>query len=127
MRFSRYVFRGAAIYGILVLLPQYFLLAKHGQDAPPAITHPEYYYGFTGVALVFQLVFLVIASDPLRYRALMPVSVLEKLSFGVPAVILYMQGRLATDMLAAGVMDLILGTLFTIAYVRMTHAPEPAR
>lgn len=127
MRFARNVYRLAAIYGILVLLPQYFLLAKHGRDTPPAITHPEYYYGFTGLALVFQLVFLLIASDPPHYRALMPITVLEKLAFGLPAVILFLQGRLATDMLAAGAIDLFLGTLFTIAYLRTASAPQTER
>jgi hypothetical protein len=80
----------------------YFLEAKTGRDYPPAITHPEYYYGFVGIALVFQFVFLIIARNPVKYRALMPVSVLEKLSFVVPTVILYFQNRLPLPLFIAG-------------------------
>ena len=54
MKFSKIVFRTAGIYGLIVLLPQYFMQAKNGQDFPPAITHPEYYYGFIGVGIAFQ-------------------------------------------------------------------------
>ena len=94
MTFARRVFQVAAIYGLLVLVPQYFLEGKTGRDFPPAITHPEYFYGFIGVAVAWQLAFLVIARDPVRYRPLMPVAVVEKLAFGVPAILLYATGTL---------------------------------
>lgn len=51
MRFTSRLFLIAGIYGLLVLVPQYFLEEKNGRDYPPAITHPEYYYGFVGVAV----------------------------------------------------------------------------
>ncbi len=60
MRFARYTFEAAGTIGILVLVPLYFLLEQTGIDNPPPITHPEYYYGFVGVALAFQIVFLIV-------------------------------------------------------------------
>ena len=114
--FARRVFTAAAIYGIAALAPQYFLEKRVGRDFPPPITHPEHFYGFIGVALAWQFVFLVIARDPVRYRPLMLVAVLEKLAFGVPAILLYLQGRLPGVVLAAGLIDLILGTLFALSY-----------
>ena len=36
--------------------------ARVGRDYPPAITHPEYFYGFLGVAAAWQVAFLVIAA-----------------------------------------------------------------
>jgi hypothetical protein len=54
MKFAKYTFCAAGIYGLIALLPQYFLEAKNGIDFPPAITHPEYYYGFVGVGLAFK-------------------------------------------------------------------------
>jgi L-lactate permease len=118
MKFAKIVYYVAGIYGIIALFPQYFLEAKTGQDYPPAITHPEFFYGFVGIALVFQLVFLVIARDPLKYRALMPVTVLEKLSFGFPTTVLYFQNRLAFPLFAAGLIDLIFGLLFVVAFLK---------
>jgi len=118
MTFARRVFRVAAIYGLLVLVPQYFLEGRTGRDFPPAITHVEYYYGFIGLAVAWQLAFLLIARDPVRHRPLMLVAVVEKLAFGVPAIILYSQGRLSAQLLAAGLIDLLLGTLFIASYMQ---------
>src|SRR5689334_16082459 len=70
-KFASRVFLGAGIYGVIALLPQYFLEKKLGQDFPPPLTHPEHFYGFIGVALAWQLVFLTISRDVQRYRPLM--------------------------------------------------------
>ena len=121
MKFARRVFLGAAIYGFMVLLPQYFLEEKTGRDFPPAITHPEYYYGFIGIAVAWQMVFLLISRDPIRYRPLMPVAVVEKIAFGFPATALYLTGRLSSQMLGAGILDLIIGVLFLMAYKRTSQ------
>ena len=118
MKFARRVFLVAAIYGLIVLAPQYFLEAKNGRDFPPAITHPEYYYGFVGVALVFQLIFLIIARDPVRYRAMMIPAILEKATFGVAAVVLFLLGRIPTVILSFAIVDLLLGLLFVVAYAK---------
>ena len=118
MLFARRLFLVAAGYGFLALVPQYLLFEKNGRDYPPAITHPEYYFGFIGVALAWQVGFLVIARDPVRYRLLMLPAILEKALFGIPAVVLFVAGRLATPMFAAGTVDLLLGSLFAVAYLR---------
>ena len=118
-RFARRVYGAAGIYGLLVMAPQYFLEERIGRDTPPPITHPEYFYGFVGLALVWQLAFLLIASDPERYRPLMPITILEKLAFGVPVILLYANQRVTSQVLAFGALDLVLGTLFTIAYLRL--------
>ncbi len=67
MRFSKTVFMIAGIYGIIVILPGYFTEGRFSAQFPPAITHPEFYYGFYGVALAWQVAFLVIATDPVRF------------------------------------------------------------
>src|SRR5262249_1624463 len=71
MKFARYVFLIAGVYGLLIIAPQYFLEERVGTDYPPAVTHPEYFYGFVGVTLAWQVLYLVIASDPVRYRPVM--------------------------------------------------------
>jgi len=116
MKFAKYVFYVAGIYGIVALVPQYFLESKNSADFPPAITHAEYYYGFIGVALAFQIVFLLIGSDPQKYRAMMLPSIVEKFSFGIALVVLYLQNRLAPLMLGLGFIDMTLGVLFIASY-----------
>jgi hypothetical protein len=66
------------VYGLLVLGPQYFMEAKVGRDFPPPITHAEHFYGFIGVAFAWQVLFIVIARDPVRYRPVMLVATSQK-------------------------------------------------
>jgi hypothetical protein len=122
MRFAKTVLTVAAWYGFLVLLPMYFLEARTGHDHPPAITHPEYYYGFIGVALAWQVAFLVMARDPLRYRAFLIPAVLEKALFGPVAIGLALAGRSPWTMIVAGSMDLVLGALFLTAWFKLREA-----
>ena len=116
MNFAKNVFKVAGIYGLLVLIPHYFLEKQLGIDFPPPITHPEHFYGFIGVALAWQFVFLLIARDPARYRLIMIPAILEKLAFGVPAIILYAQGRVAGMVLVPAVIDLVLAALFFVSF-----------
>jgi hypothetical protein len=121
MKFARLVFNVAGVYGLLVLLPQYFMEGKTGRDFPPPINHPEYYYGFIGVAVAWQFLFLILAREPRRYYPLIPAAVLEKLSFGVAVALLYAQGRVGALMLGAGLLDLALAALFVAAYVKVSR------
>ena len=118
MSFAKWVFLVAGIYGLLALVPQYFLESRTGIDYPPAITHPEYYYGFIGVAVAWQIGFLIISRDPKRFRPLMLAAVFEKYSYALAVLFLFMQGRIASVVLVTGLIDLVLGTLFAIAFRR---------
>ena len=117
MKFARIVFLVAGIYGLIVLLPLYFMEAQTGRDYPPPITHPEYYYGFIGVAVAWQLVFLVMSRDPVRYRPLMLPSVVEKASFGIAVAVLFLQQRVSSFMFGVAMIDSTLGVLFIMAWI----------
>lgn len=116
MTMATRAFRWAGVYGVVALLPMYFLEGRIGRDFPPAITHPEHFYGFVGVALAWQAVFFIIAGDPVRYRPIMPAAVLEKLAFGGAAVALFLQHRAPGPVLAVGAVDLIWAALFIWAW-----------
>ncbi|HZQ69307.1 MAG TPA: hypothetical protein VFA68_12370 [Terriglobales bacterium] len=117
----------AAAYGLISLLPLYFLLDRIGQDAPPPVTHPEFYYGFLGVAFLWQIVFILIARDPLRYRPIMLLAILEKFVYTVPVVLLFSLGRVHPSIMRTSLLDPIFGILFIIAYVRTRPAAESTR
>ena len=118
MRFAKYTFLIAGIYGLLVLVPMYFLEDKNGRDFPPAINHPEYYYGFIGVAVAWQVLFLVLSRNPKRYRPMMIPAILEKLSFAVPVIVLLAQNRVPFFIVVVAIPDLILGALFAVSFVK---------
>jgi hypothetical protein len=118
MRFAKWVFLLAGVYGVLTMVPLYFMEEQTGRDFPPPITHPEYYYGFVGLCLAWQVMFLIISSDPVRYRGAMPAAVLEKLSFAVAIPVLYAQDRVPQVLLGFAAIDAVWFVFFVIAYLR---------
>lgn len=112
------IFFFAGVYGIIILFPQLFMEQKLGFDYPPAITHPEFFYGFNGLALVFQIVFIIISKDPIRYRTIMTTAILEKASFGITVIFLYFTGRLASTVFFFGMIDIFLMCLFIFSYLK---------
>ena len=122
MKFAKIVFSCAGIWGILTLSPLYFMFDVIGRQDPPPITHPAFYYGFVGVGLAWQAAFLIIATDPGRFRPLMVAGVIEKFSYGTALVFLYLQHRLHASDLTFGAADLLFGALFVVAFLQ-TKAP----
>ena len=118
IRFARVVYTVAGIIGLLEIVPLYFYEATFNRTQPPAITHPEFYYGFLGVTLAWQVAFLVIAKDPRRFCPLMPVTWIEKLLYPVAVGLLYASGRIGTQMLPSAMLDLILLSLFVAAWFK---------
>jgi hypothetical protein len=125
MTFAKILFRVAAFWGLLTLTPLYFIFNVIGQKDPPPITHPAFFYGFVGAALAWQFAFFIIATDPERYRPLIIPSVFEKFSYGIAVVILVAQGRMHSSDLLFGVIDLLLGSLFAIAYLKTPSRDSP--
>jgi hypothetical protein len=125
MRFAKIVFLVAGIQGLLILSPIYFLEGKIGRDTPPAITHPEYFYGFLGTALAWQVLFLVLSTDPVRYRAMILPSILEKVSYGIALIVLLLQRRLPLSAFAIGSVDWIFAFLFLAPYFKTKCARAP--
>ena len=117
MSFAKWVFRLAGIYGVLVLTPMYFLESRISAGSPQPISHPENYYGFIGAALAFQVLFLVISTNPARYRPAMIAAVLEKVSFGAAVIPLWLAGRTPGVVAVFSTIDLILGALFLASFL----------
>ncbi len=117
MRFAKWVFTLAAIYGLITIPLTYFvepqLVRRFG-----ALGQPIWFYGFLGVVLVFQLVYLQTGRDPVRYRPFMWLSLLAKLSFVVTAATMYAIGRTVLEQAVVTAPDLIWSVLFAIAIAR---------
>lgn len=118
MKFAQRLFRVAGLYGLVAIIPQYFMEGKIGRDFPPAVTHPEHFYGFLGVALAWQFVFFLIGNEPVRYRPIMLFGAMEKCGLGFATIVLYSQHRLAQPVFFAGLLDLAFAALFLVAYAR---------
>ena len=118
MRFAQFVFIGAGVWGIAVLSPLYRLVDVTGRHYPPPADYPQFFYGFLSVAMAWQIAFLIIGSNPMRFRWLMIPGIIEKLGYVSTLIVLYSQGRIPTiDAQPAGP-DLLLGILFIVAFVK---------
>jgi hypothetical protein len=118
MKFAKYVFLIAGIYGLCVTFPLYFSEQQFEHDSPPAITHPEFFYSFITVTLVWQILFLFMSTDPVRYRKLMIPCMLEKTPPLVAFLILYPQGRFPQLWILFMTIDILLAALFLLAYLK---------
>ena len=117
MKFARVVFLIAGVWGLAILTPLYFTFDLVGRSYPPAITHPDFYYGFVSVAWVWQMAFLMIGSNPVRHRPFMLVATLEKLIYVTAMVSLYANGYLHVSQVAVAIPDFTLAMLFAAAFV----------
>jgi hypothetical protein len=121
MRFAKVIFSIAGVWGVLLMTPLYFLFDFLGRQYPPPITHADFHYGFVSITLSWQVAFLVIATDPRRFRPLMVAAILEKLGYMTTLATLYAQGRLQFGQLAVVSPDLVLGLLFLVAFFKTTE------
>lgn len=111
MRFARWSFALAGIYGLIATLALYF--------AAPLTAESLWLYGFAGAAAATQLAYLLIATDPVQYRLVMPIGIVSKLSFAIPATILYVGGALAASTFVFGLIDFALAALFLFNFLRV--------
>ena len=116
MKFAKYVCIAAGIWGIVVLTPLYWLVDITGRRYVVPVQYPHFYYGFISVAMAWQIGFLIIGSNPVRYRALLIPAVLEKVGYVAGLAVLYAKHRIAWVDAQAGGPDLTLGILFVLAF-----------
>jgi hypothetical protein len=122
MRFAKIVFTIAGIWGLAVLTPLYWLVDVTGRHYAPPAEYPHFFYGFVSVAMAWQIAFLVIGSNPRRFRPFMIPGVLEKLSYVATLAVLYGQGRIGMNDAQAAVPDGLLCVLFLVAFVKTRTA-----
>jgi len=116
MKFAKVVFLVAGVWGIVLLTPLYFLFDAIGRQQSTPITYPQFFYGFLAVTMAWQFAFLVIGSDPARFRPMMIPSVAEKFIYVLSMGVLYSEGRIRVTDLMIVAPDLLLGVLFIIAF-----------
>ena len=126
MKFARNVFLVAGIWGVVVMTTMYFLFDVVNRQYPPPITHPDFYYGFVSITWAWQIVFLVISTDPVRYRPIMAAALVEKFGYIATLGVLYVKGQIQFGQFAVVAPDCILGLFFVAAFLKtrgiMRHA-----
>jgi len=116
MRLTKIWFAIAGWWGIVSLTPLFFLYNQVGLKNPPALTHPEYYFGFLAIALAWQFGFLVLSHDPVRYHAMMLPAALEKIGYALCCFVLVARHLSGGGIAAFGALDLLFGLGFLAAF-----------
>ena len=101
-----------------LVTPLYFLVDLTGRHYAPPATYPQFFYGFFSVAMAWQIAFLVIASNPARFRPLMIPSMIEKFGHVATVFVLYSKSRIPAIDARAAVPDLLLGMIFVLAFAK---------
>ena len=115
--FAKRVFQIAGIWGLVIIPLGYAAYFFGGEESAVYTNHPEYVHGFFLVTLPWQVAFLIIATDPVRYRLLMLAAMLEKFPFTLATILLYAAGSIPVSALVIGLIDGALGVAFAVAYV----------
>ena len=116
MTFAKWVFILAGVFGLLMITPLFFLEVEVARGTP--FSHPETFYGFVGVTFAWQLVYLLIAQDPERYRPIMLLGALGKVIFFASCWTLVWQGRTPVLTALVATPDIVLAGLFLVAWWR---------
>lgn len=116
MKFARWVFRIAGIFGLIVMIPMLFAEKLIAQVMPPPVNHPEFFYGFVILNTCWQVLYIFLSRDPLRFRPMMVPAFFAKASGPVTLIWLYFQNRVSSQWITAIVMDGVFALLFVVAY-----------
>ena len=116
------MFQAAGVWGLFILSVAYGAHYLGSEEWAVVTSHPQYVHGFFLVTLAWQVAFLIIATDPVRYRLLMLAAMLEKFPFTLATILLYAADAAPLSALVAALIDGVLGVLFAAAYI-MTDGP----
>jgi hypothetical protein len=118
VKLARIIFIGAGIWGLTVLTTFYWLVDITGRHYVAPTEYPQFFYGFIAVALTWQVAFLLIGTDPARFRLLMIPAMIEKFSYVLTLTVLFAVGRISSLDFQPAVPDGLIGLLFVLAFVK---------
>jgi hypothetical protein len=72
--------------------------------------------------MVWQIAFLIIGSNPVRFRPMMVAAILEKLGYVATLGVMYLRGRISAIDTQPLLPDLLLGILFVIAFAKTANS-----
>jgi hypothetical protein len=125
IKFARRLFLVAGIYGVAVVTPLFFLEKHLAQQFPPALTHPEWYYGFASVTLAWQIVYLMMWRDPVGFRPMLIPAIVGKAGFAISVLVLFAQQRTAGAGVWLTSIDLLFAVLFGWAFLALRIPTKP--
>ena len=116
MKLAKWTCRTAGIFGLIVMIPMLFVEKLIVEIMPPAVNHPEFFYGFVILNICWQILYLILSRDPIRLRPMMIPSFFAKASGPIALLWLHFQGRISSQWITTIYMDAFFAILFLISY-----------
>ena len=116
MKLARWTFRTAGFFGLIAMVPLLFMEKLIVQIMPPAVNHPEFFYGFVILNLCWQILYLFLSKDPIRFRPMMIPSFFAKASGPIALIWLYVQGRISQQWITTTILDGVFAVLFLVSF-----------
>lgn len=110
MKLAKWIFLIAGVVGLLSTIPLAFA------EKVMRVNQPEFYYGFVFLDICWQVLYLFVSSNPVRYRPIMIPAFLAKGSGTVALTWLYLVGRVSGQWIAIGAVDGVFAILFLVAF-----------
>jgi hypothetical protein len=117
MKLAKSIFLVAGVLGLISTVP--LLLA----ESMMGVKQPEFYYGFVCLNICWQILYLVLSTDPSRYRPMMITAILAKGSGTIALTWLYLLGRASVQWFVIGAVDGLFAVLFVVAYWKARVQP----
>lgn len=110
MKLAKWIFLIVGIFGLLSTIPLVFA------EKATAVKQPEFYYGFVFLNICWQILYLFLSTDPVRYRPMMIPAFVAKGSGTVALTWLYLLGQVSTQWIIIGAFDGLFAALFLVAF-----------
>ena len=112
MKFAKWVFLIGGVFGLLAIIPLYF----NENQIAPGLKYPEFYYGFIGINIVWQIMYIYISTNPSRFRPIILFAFFVKILGVISIFWLIIIERTATWWYGIVISDLIFAILFLSAF-----------
>ena len=112
MKFAKWILVLAGMVGMISLFPLYF--KEH--TIAPDLMYPVFYYGFISINIIWQLMYIYISHDPVKFRPIIFFGFMVKIIGAISIFFLIIQDRAEYWWIAIALVDFIFSILFLVSF-----------
>ena len=123
MKLAKYTYLVAGVFGLILVVPAaYAAMVDSSEAMPDPIGAGLFLYGYISQFVAWQLLYFILAADPIRLRPMMVPAFLAELTAPLNSAWLYFYG--VPPWFVLTIVFLAFATLFLVSYHRTRPRPE---